>query len=158
MQIDSDSARVRVPPPALFLGALLAGLAVNEFAGDPGVPVIGDDLANLAGWLLIVFGGGTILSAIGLFRRAGTQAPPWKTTHAIVTDGVYRWTRNPMYLGMAAVSGGVALVADSLLALLALIPVVIVIQREVIAREEAYLEAKFGDTYRRYKASVRRWI
>lgn len=158
MQIDQDSARVSFPPPLAFLGALLLGLALDDWTGDSGIPLIGNDLRDFAGWLAIVLGAGTMLSAVSLFRRIGTAAPPWKTTSAIVTDGVYRWTRNPMYLGMATIHGGVALVADSLIALILWAPVVLVIQRKVIEREEAYLEGKFGQPYLAYKASVRRWI
>jgi len=83
---------------------------------------------------------------------------PWKASSAFVTEGVYRWTRNPMYLGMALAYAGAALLLDSLVALLLLIPLVFVIQKEVIAREEAYLEDRFGERYRRYKADVRRWF
>jgi protein-S-isoprenylcysteine O-methyltransferase Ste14 len=158
MDIDRDSARVKFPPPLVFGGALLLGLGLNHAIGDPRVPMLGHSLQNLLGWLAIVLGAGTMLSAARLFRERGTNARPWKTTNSIVQDGVYRWTRNPMYLGMAAIHGGVALVTDSLAALVLLVPVVWIIQREVIAREEAYLEAKFGAAYLAYKARVRRWI
>jgi protein-S-isoprenylcysteine O-methyltransferase Ste14 len=158
MDIDQDSARVKFPPPLVFLGTLLVGLALGRMLGEPRVPILGHDLQNLLGWLAIVLGGGTMLSAASLFRRRGTNARPWKRSTLLVTDGVFRWTRNPMYLGMALIYAGVALVVDSLAALLLLIPLVLVIQREVIAREEDYLEARFGDPYRAYKAAVRRWI
>ena len=98
------------------------------------------------------------LLAAGLFRRAGTDVKPWRTSTALVTDGPYRWTRNPMYLGMTLVYLGLALAADSLVAVLLLIPVVVIIQTQVIAREERYLEGKFGDEFRAYKARVRRWL
>lgn len=158
MDIDSDSARVKFPPPLVFLGTLLAGLALGGLLGQPRVPILSHSLQNLLGWLAIVLGTGTMMSAVGLFRRAGIEPRPWKATSGLVTDGVYRWTRNPMYLGMALIYAGIALVVDSLVALLLLVPVVLLIQREVIAREEGYLEAKFGQPYRAYRASVRRWI
>lgn len=158
MNIDQDSARVRIPPPAVFLAALLIGLALGRIAGAPRVPVLSPDLQNLLAWLAIVAGGAVLLSAVGLFRKAGTDPKPWKPASALVTEGVYRWSRNPMYLGMALLHAGVALVFDSLVALLLLVPVLFFIQREVIAREEAYMEARFGERYRSYKASARRWI
>jgi protein-S-isoprenylcysteine O-methyltransferase Ste14 len=158
MDRDEDSAGEKFPPPVLFAGALLGGIVLNKMLGGPGVPLLGHSLQNLLGWLGIVLGAGTMLSAASLFRNMGTNVKPWKTSTALATDGVFRWTRNPMYLGMAGIYAGITLVTDSLMALLLLIPVVFVIEREVIAREEAYLEAKFGERYRIYKASVRRWI
>ena len=75
-----------------------------------------------------------------------------------MTDGVYRFTRNPIYLALALLYGALALAADSAVPLLLLPPLLAAVQAGVIAREERYLEAKFGDEYRRYKASVRRWL
>ncbi|MFP3374627.1 methyltransferase family protein, partial [Pseudomonas sp. SIMBA_068] len=77
-------------------------------------------------------------------------------TTLMATTGPYRWTRNPMYLGMALVYAGIAVGFDGAIALALLPLVLIVIQKQVIAREERYLESKFGDDYRRYKAEVRR--
>jgi protein-S-isoprenylcysteine O-methyltransferase Ste14 len=158
MQIDDDNARVRFPPPLIFLATLLVGLALARLMGEPEIPIIRYDVLKTLGTLGLVLGAGIALSAVGLFRRSGTDVKPWTPSTVLVTDGVYRWTRNPMYLGMALIYAGVAMLLDDLTVLLLLIPVVIVIQREVIAREEAYLEVRFGEPYRAYRASVRRWI
>src|SRR5207249_4132055 len=98
------------------------------------------------------------VSAAYLFRRAGTTPNPAKPTSALVIWGPYRFTRNPMYVGMATLyCGGTLLLNDPWP--LAFLPLVMaLVQRRVIAREEAYLERKFGDVYRAYKARVRRWI
>lgn len=158
MDIDSDSAGVRLPPPLLFIGALVAGLLLGKLLGQPGIPLRGWHLARNLGWLSLVAGGAIMLTAIGLFRKAGTEMKPWKRVSSFVTDGVYRWTRNPMYLGMALIYAGLALIFDSLIALLLLVPVIFILQREVIEREERYMESRFGSAYRDYKARVRRWI
>lgn len=158
MRIERDSAGIRIPPPLLFLGTLVAGWLLGKLIGQPGVPFVKWHLARSLGWFALVAGFAIMLTAVGLFRKAGTDPKPWKTATAFVTDGVYRWTRNPMYLGMALIYAGVALLADSLVALALLVPLVFVIQKEVIEREESYMEAKFGEAYRSYKASVRRWI
>jgi protein-S-isoprenylcysteine O-methyltransferase Ste14 len=100
----------------------------------------------------------TAYPAAGLFRRLGTHVPPSQPTTLIATTGPYRWTRNPMYLGMALIYAGLAIGFDGPIALALLPLVLIAIQTQVIAREERYLEAKFGDDYRRYKAEVRRWL
>jgi len=93
-----------------------------------------------------------------LFRRAGTTPNPTKPTTALVLRGPYRFTRNPMYLGFAALYLGVTLLVNSLWPLLLFPAVVGLVQGRVIAREEAYLEAKFGNEYRAYKMRVRRWL
>ncbi|MEI9849700.1 MAG: isoprenylcysteine carboxylmethyltransferase family protein [Sphingomonas sp.] len=158
MDIDKNSAGVRFPPPLVYIGALLAGLALERLIGRPGIPLFGNYLEHTLGWLAVAAGLAIMLTAIGLFRKAETERMPWKPATALVTDGVYRWTRNPMYLGMALVYAGIALLLDSLVTLLLLIPLVFVIQKEVIEREERYMEARFGDAYRAYKASARRWV
>lgn len=157
MDIDDDSARVKFPPPLAFIGTLFAGMALARLLGDPELP-LGHHFERGIGSLAIVAGVGIMLSAVGLFRRADTDPKPWKTATALVTDGVYRWTRNPMYLGMTLIYAGIAIWLDSLVTLLLLIPLVIVIQREVIEREEAYLAGKFGERYLAYRAHVRRWL
>jgi protein-S-isoprenylcysteine O-methyltransferase Ste14 len=110
------------------------------------------------GGLLFVAGAAVMLAAAGLFRRLGTNVRLSRPTTVIATTGPYRWTRNPMYLGMALIYAGLAIGLDGPIAFALLPLVLIAIQTQVIAREERYLEAKFGDDYRRYKAAVRRWI
>jgi len=157
MAVEPDSAGVRFPPPFIYLGALLLGLAAERFVA---MRSFGIDrwLLVATGALLFAAGAATMLAAAGLFRRLGTPVPPSRPTTLIATTGPYRWTRNPMYLGMALVYSGIAVGFDGAITLALLPLVLIVIQRQVIAREERYLEAKFGDDYRRYKAEVRRWL
>lgn len=157
MNVDADSPRVKLPPPLAFLGTLLAGLLLGRLLGRPGLPLY-HSLEDLLGWIGLLGGLAIIFTAIGLFRKAGTNPEPWKPAHAIVTDGVYRWTRNPMYLGMSLAYLGIALLCDSLITLLLFVPLFVYVTREVIEREEAYLAAKFGDEYGAYRARVRRWF
>jgi protein-S-isoprenylcysteine O-methyltransferase Ste14 len=156
MAVEPDSAGVRIPPPFIYLGALLLGLAAERFI----TLRFGIDwrLLLAAGALLFVAGAAVMLAAAGLFRRLGTHVRPSRPTSLIATTGSYRWTRNPMYLGMALIYAGLAIGFDGPIAFALLPLVLIVIQTQVIAREERYLEAKFGDDYRRYKAAVRRWL
>jgi len=158
MDIDADSAGVRVPPPLAYLGTLLAGLAIDRFSfWHMGIPL--PHWIERTVWGLALAGGFAImLTAVGLFKKANTEARPWKTSTALVTDGVYRWTRNPMYLGMALIYLGFAVCADSLVSLLLLVPLIFWITRNVIEREEAYMTAKFGDEYRAYRERVGRWF
>jgi len=157
MDVDENSAGVRFPPPLVYGGTLIVGLAMGRFFGHPGL-WISHYFERSIGMMLAVAGIGIMLTAANMFRAAGTEVKPWKASSLLVTDRVYRWTRNPMYLGMTLIYAGVALWFDSLVALLLLPPLVYFIQQEVILREERYLEARFGQAYRDYKAGVRRWF
>jgi protein-S-isoprenylcysteine O-methyltransferase Ste14 len=156
MDIDSDSAKVGFPPPLVYAGTLLLGLALDRVM--PWSLELNWIGRFVAGALFIAAGLAVGLSAMGLFRKVGTDVKPWKTTSAIVADGVYRFTRNPMYLGMALLYGGLAVAFSSLGAIVLLPILILIIRTQVIAREERYLEAKFGEQYRMYKSRVRRWL
>jgi protein-S-isoprenylcysteine O-methyltransferase Ste14 len=154
---ERDSAGVVVPPPLIFLGTLLGGLALDGFAVGS-TTAVGADIRYILGGLVSLAGAVAIGLALNLFRRAGTRPEPWQPSCTIVETGLYRFTRNPMYLGMALFYAGVAVMLDSIVSLLLLIPLLFVIQSGVIRREEVYLEQKFGEPYRRYKRRVRRWL
>ena len=91
-------------------------------------------------------------------KRAGTNIRPDQPTLALVFDGPFRFTRNPLYMALTGLYLGITLLVNALWPLLFLIPVLGVLRWGVVAREERYLEAKFGEPYRTYKARVRRWI
>ncbi len=150
-----DHAGVRFPPPLIFLIPLLAGLSYDSRWFDGQLATLG---WNLAGGVLVLIGFGLLAVSAPRFRRAGTSIEPWKPTSNIIDDGIYGRSRNPIYLAMAFVYAGLSIAAASLPALLLLIPTLFVIRHYVIAREEAYLEAKFGEEYIGYKARVRRWL
>ena len=157
MKVDEDSARVGFPPPLVFLGTLLLGLAAERLTG-PLTLGLGRMPAILLGAALFAAGFALDLLAMGRFRRAETRPEPWQPSTRIVTAGIYGRTRNPMYLGMALIYAGLAILFDGPIALLLLPAVLAVIRTKVIAREESYLEAKFGEEYRSYKRRVRRWL
>ena len=111
-----------------------------------------------AGAALFAIGGVIAGTAIRQFRRAGTDFKTHRPSTAIVTGGLYRHSRNPIYIALALAYAGIAVAADGLWAMALLVPTLVVVHHGVIAREERYLEGKFGDEYLRYKASVRRWL
>ena len=156
MADSEDHAGVGFPPPFVFLGFLLIGIAADRRLGWTfGIaPAVRWPLAIA----LLVIGGFLIAGAFVRFRRAGTDPEPWKPASALVTTGIYRLTRNPMYLGMATVTLGLALAFGGWASLAGLALAVIAIDRAVIAKEEPYLERRFGEDYRAFKARVRRWI
>ena len=158
MQIDADSPGIKFPPPLAFIGILLAGWALERWIGYPAIPLIPYRMLHTLGMIAIVLGAAVILTAHGLFARSKTDVRPWKASSALIVEGVYRWTRNPIYLGMALAYLGIAMLNDSGTQLCLLVPLLFVIQKEVIEPEERYLEGRFGAPYLAYKASVRRWI
>ena len=91
-------------------------------------------------------------------EKAGTPIRTDRPVPRLVTDGPFRYTRNPGYLGLTMLYAGIAVLRNSLWAILLLPLVLYVIQRQVIGREERYLERTFGEEYLAYKAQVRRWL
>jgi protein-S-isoprenylcysteine O-methyltransferase Ste14 len=152
---DQDKAGVIAPPPLIYLGSLVFGLLLNRRFPVTFLP---PKIARNFGWPLL--GGGVLL--MGWFewamRRAGTPTNPYKPVSHVVTQGPFRYTRNPGYLAMATIYMGITSLANALWAVLLLPVALIVVQRGVIEREERYLERKFGEEYLRYKAQVRRWL
>ncbi len=151
----TDTAGVIAPPPLIYLGALAVGFGLNAAIGSGSLPRAA---ALPVGGGLMVAGGALAATFVRAFIRAGTPVDPYEPTKTIVTDGPYRLTRNPAYLGMALAYAGIALVADAPWALLPLPIAMTVIDRGVIAREERYLERRFGPAYNEYRARVRRWL
>jgi protein-S-isoprenylcysteine O-methyltransferase Ste14 len=109
------------------------------------------------GLLLIAAGVGLGIPAVNAFRAAHTHVEPWKTSSALVTAGIFRWLRNPMYVGFTLCLAGLAVLLASDWTLVMTVAFVAVLHFGVVKREERYLEAKFGDAYRRYKETVPRY-
>lgn len=155
---DTETAGVIARPPFLFLAALLLGLVWDRLLPLP-FPVPGTELVHwIVGGSLILIGLALAVAGIRNFSRAGTPVQGNKPTRALVTTGIHGWTRNPIYLGMFLIYGGIGLAAQSPWVLMITLPLAITIRYGVVAREEAYLERRFGDAYRDYKIRVRRWL
>lgn len=150
-----DTAGVIAPPPLIFLMGLFVGYWLEYLWPSPALP---DEIGYSLGVLLGVVGLATALPALFGFRRAGTSPEPWHPSTALVTEGLYRYTRNPMYVGMALIFLGVTAAFGGVWMLLLLLPTLMTMHYGVIVREEQYLESKFGEAYRDYKLSVRRWL
>ena len=155
MQRSADSPGVLVFPPLLFGSMLAIGILLHWF--QP-VPLLRPLVARLFGLGLLILSGVLARSAERAMKRAGTNIRPDQPTLAIVTDGPFRWTRNPLYLALLCALAGFGWLLDSAWMLL-LVPVLaLLLDRLVIVREEARLLAQFGDDYRAYCRRVRRWF
>lgn len=151
----TETAGVKIPPPLIYVAGLLAGLGLELAFPIDGPPT----------WVRIAVGVVGVVAAASLapraamrFRRAGTNVIPFKPTTALVTDGPYRITRNPMYVGMACLYVAIAVATGLIWALILLPLVLLAVDRLVIAKEEPYLERLFGERYLEYKRGVRRWL
>ena len=152
----ADTARVIIRPPLAWALAVIAGLALHWL-----VPLRFLPAGLPAGWLgaiVFVLALALLAWAIVTISRAGSNVPTNRPTTAIVESGPYRFTRNPIYLGMVLGLIGLAIAFDDLWLLVVLVPFALVIRYGVVAREEAYLERKFGDLYRGYRLRVGRWL
>lgn len=164
-----DTPGVIAPPPLIYLGFLLAGWGLAELGARPEVVEAG------FGWLAAGFGLDTVVRrgvalalivggilfdgmAAGLFRRRGTAVEPWKPSTALIVEGPYRFSRNPIYVGFAVTYVGLAIAMNSWIALILLLPCLWVVDRFVIQREERYLAGRFGPAYEAYRGKVRRWL
>ena len=154
----AETPDVIARPPLLFLGALLLGLVWDFLLPLPFL-IPGSDLLHwIIGGALILIGLAVSGAGIRNFSRAGTPVRGYKPTCALVTAGIHGWSRNPIYIGMFLIYIGIGLAAQSPWVLMITLPLAITIRYGVVAREEAYLERRFGDEYRHYKSRVRRWL
>lgn len=150
-----DTAGVIAPPPLIYAAVLITGFLLQmayplrilpgRWAVATGLGLIG------LGVMLAVFG-------FRAMSRVGTHVDPFKPTTALVTDGPFRFTRNPLYLALTLLYTGITSLLNALWPILLLPAAILIIRYGVIDREEKYLARKFGEEYMGYKKHVRRWI
>ncbi len=152
---ERDTAGIPVPPPLVFLVPLAVGYVFSRLYPVRFLPPAA---ADLLGGLLLALWLAVTVPAILTFRRARTSINPMVPSTALVVTGPFRFTRNPLYLGLAFGYSGVSILTQAWWAFALLPLVIVVMQRAVIEREERYLERKFGQEYLQYKQRVRRWL
>ncbi|HKU62357.1 MAG TPA: isoprenylcysteine carboxylmethyltransferase family protein [Gemmatimonadales bacterium] len=150
-----DSPGVLVWPPVLYGGAFLLGVVLGKLLPLGRLPPAP---ARIVGAMCVVAGLAIAYWGEQVMHRAGTNVRPDRPSTALVMDGPFRYTRNPLYVGLTLLYAGVGLLIPSTWPLLLLVPVLLVMRWGVIAREERYLEGKFGEPYRVYVRRVRRWL
>jgi protein-S-isoprenylcysteine O-methyltransferase Ste14 len=155
---DTAVAGVVVRPPFLYFACLVLGFALDRVEPMPHIFPEVTLVRWTAGAGLIVVGLAIMAAGIRNFSRAATPVPSNQPVRALVTTGIHGWSRNPIYVGMFLLYAGIGIAARSAWVLILALPLLIILHYGVIAREEAYLERRFGDAYRYYKAHVRRWL
>jgi len=154
---ESAGANVRFPPPLVALLSVLLGVALNYAYSLPTIPLRASVRIAL-GIVIIIAGLAPAIAARVHFKRTGQSVIPWKPTPELIFQGPYRYTRNPMYVGLTLMQIGIGVALNNLwISLLAAVTLAII---HVIAvrPEEAYLSEKFGDPYRQYLTRVRRYL
>ena len=151
----ADNAGVMMPPPLIYGAGLLIGLAL-EYLWP--LALLPDRGRYPVAFIVLAASGALIAWAFVEFRKAGTSIYPRQPTVALITSGPFRFSRNPSYLSLSLLYLGIGIALDSVWVLGMIVPVLVAMHVTVILREERYLEGKFGEDYRRYKVSVRRWL
>ena len=153
-----DNADVAVRPPVLLGVPLLFGL-VLEALWPLGPGLAGGNMRAVAAGLgLVALGTVPFAFAVRRFRAAGTNISTWKPSLALVENGPYRYTRNPIYIGLVTIYFGIAVALTSVWAILFLPTLIGALHKGVVQREEAYLSKVFGDSYRDYQNHAPRWF
>lgn len=154
-------AGVHFPPPFIYVGGIVIGWLLDRAWPWPVTRVPHSSASTTRVILALAFVVAYLalfLGALSAFRRAHTTLIPNRPATAFVTNGPYRWTRNPMYVSLAFLYLAFALWVNSWWAVLMLVPVLLVIQTAVIAREERYLSSAFPGDYQSYCNRTRRWL
>lgn len=147
---------IRIIPPLLFLATfLIAWLLHWLFPLGLGLPVVP---RRWIGGIVVVASLAVVPFLFLAFRRAGTAYETVTMPRALVTTGLFRWSRNPGYVDLIALGIGLTIFFDNLWVLILMVPATVIMRQETILKEEAVLERQFGKEYRQYKARVRRWI
>jgi protein-S-isoprenylcysteine O-methyltransferase Ste14 len=149
-------ARVRFPPPLVFLGGMLAGVVVGRLT--PAAVPLGSALRVGLGLAVLVAGLGLILAARRHFVRTGQSPIPWKPTPELIFQGPYRFTRNPMYVGATLVQAGFGVAVNNFWISVYALPALLIVHFIAVLPEERYLSDKFGHGYRDYLGRVRRYL
>ena len=150
-------ADVRFPPPLVFLAAVLLGVVVQA-AVTPLSLSVDRGIRLGAGFLFIACGLGLGVAAHVHFGRTGQHPAPWRPSPELIVAGPYRWTRNPMYVGMSLVQLGIGLAANNLWISILTLPALLIVHRIAVLPEERYLASRFGEPYAAFCARVRRYV
>jgi len=150
-----ETPGIRIIPPLIYVAAM--ALAFLAGALWP-IALLPDAIRYTVGPALIVASVAVMPPTLRAFKRAHTPFDVRRSAEALVTDGPYRYSRNPAYVAMIGLCLGIAVLADNFWAIPAVIAATAYLHRYVVLAEERHLEARFGDDYRRYKSLVRRWI
>ena len=146
---------LKLPPPAIYLVALLIGLGLDYLWPTSPLPSF---WARIVGAALIIVSIPIMPPVLARYKKVGTPFDVRKPTTALITDGPYQYSRNPSYVSLTLLYVGLGFVLNNGWVLAFVVPVLLIMDLWVVRSEERHLEAKFGEEYFRYKSAVRRWF
>lgn len=157
VQSPQGGARVRFPPPLVFLAFLVVGVLLNALVLPLGFP-LPRSITLAAGGLLVLAAIALFATALRLFRATGQHPRPWLPTPSLIVEGPYRFSRNPIYLAMTLLQIALGLLLDNAWIVALSAASLTTVHFMAVRPEEAYLLDLFGEPYRTYLASVRRYL
>lgn len=146
---------VRIPPPLIFLLYIFLSYVLHSYFP---LPLAWPAFTGLVALCFIVSGIGIAAISAVQFWRAKTHIEPWQPATALITTGIFSYSRNPIYLSFILITIGLGCYLKSVWVIVSAIPAALSVYKWVIIKEEAYLEQKFGESFREYKSQVRRWL
>src|SRR5947209_8873505 len=155
MATSADKSGVVARPPLLYGAAFVVALVFRWFWP---MPIFPQAVALWPGLALVALGVGTAIWGRQTMRAAGTNINPALPATVIVSSGPFRFSRNPLYLALTLLYLGLTLAFNTWWGIVVLVPLLIIMHRGVVLREERYLERKFGESYRQYRSKVRRYL
>ncbi len=153
--LDSKGAAVKFPPPLIAAAVILPGYGLDLLKP---LPITASTQLFAVGIAVIFFALSIIVIAAVSFFRTKTHIEPWKPTSAIISSGIFRISRNPIYVGLCLSTVGAGLLLNSWWVVLSVLPLIYLLYYFVIRLEEGYLLEKFGQEYQDYQLRVRRWL
>lgn len=157
MTKDQELAEIKLHPAVIVMGCLIASLyARNVLTLNLGSKT--DLVCQLVGAGMVVVGVFVLVLAYGSFARARTTINPREHTTAMVTTGIYAYSRNPIYVGWFLLIAGMGIKHASLAVIFIAALMIVLLLKAVILKEEQYLENRFGEAYLSYKRKVGRWV
>lgn len=145
----------KILPPTYVFAAIVLMLALHFILP---VATLIPSPWRFAGFVPIAAGVALNIAAAGLFKRRNTTIKPFQRSTVLVTNGVFRWSRNPMYLGVVFIVSGIAIILGSVTPWIVVVALAILLDRVFIRREEEMLQEAFGAVFQEYKKSARRWV
>ncbi|GAB4521132.1 MAG: isoprenylcysteine carboxylmethyltransferase family protein [Amphiplicatus sp.] len=155
-QEEAEGPRVRAHPPTVMFAALVAGYLIRLYAG--GSLPLPRALAEGLGGFLIILALAILMASTRVFNEAGETLRPDTPSKRLLTEGPYRFSRNPIYLAMMIFGAGFGVATSNVWIILTTALAGVILHFLAIRPEEAYLERKFGEAFADYRRRVRRWI
>ena len=153
--LDHDHPGVKIPPPLVYVGCMAISYGCHR---SWPVSMGYASVLQFFGLALFVIAFSSLVYLLRLFKANDTEVEPWKTTHNLIVNGPFKYSRNPIYVCFSLILIAAGLIANSYFVLFSFVPASVIVYQTAIKKEEQYLIMKFGEQYRAYMKGVPRWL